>query len=374
MRRLPRNRWFTLASAFVFHVFVAAVWLVVATLAVAIAVGANPRSEKPSEAAFLTALALAGALWLAGIVLIVWRWRAGQSLLGVPIVWAGAASVAGLMGLVFYPEPSPSPPISSPQGKASPSLRALGKLAFAIPSGQGSASDIFVMNADGTGLANLTRNEATDDRAPAWSPNGTEIAFSSDGGEAHARDVFAINVVTRALRNLTNGAGANYDPAWSPDGQKIAFASERWDDDAGAYDDHYEIYVRRRSTRVAKLTRNVADDVRPVWSASGARIAFNSRRDGNWETYAMNADGSVQRNLSDHAADDEDPAWSQTGGRSPSSATGAGALQPMYSSWTPMAGPSGSSRATRAISRGLCGRRTAERSPSSIGATERSTL
>jgi TolB protein len=230
------------------------------------------------------------------------------------------------------------------------------------------------MNADGAGLANLTRNEATDDRAPAWSPNGTEIAFSSDGGEAHARDVFAINVVTRALRNLTNGAGANYDPAWSPDGQKIAFASERWDDDAGAYDDHYEIYVRRRSTRVAKLTRNVADDVRPVWSASGARIAFNSRRDGNWETYAMNADGSVQRNLSDHAADDEDPAWSQTGGRSPSSATGAGALQPMYSSWTPMAGPSGSSRATRAISRGLCGRRTAERSPSSIGETERSTL
>jgi len=171
------------------------------------------------------------------------------------------------------------------------------------------------MDADGTGLVNLTRTEGADERAPAWSPDGKEVAFSSDGGQAHARDVYAIAVQSRALRNITNGAGANYDPAWSPDGEKIAFASERWDEDAEHYDDHYEIYVRHRDAEIAKLTRNDADDFEPVWSPDGATIAFNSKRDGNWEIYAMSADGSAQRNLSDNPADDEDPAWSPDGKR-----------------------------------------------------------
>jgi TolB protein len=283
-----------------------------ATVAVAIGVGANPRSEEPSDAAYLTALALAGALWVAGIVVIVARWRAGRSLYGVSLVWAGAASVVGLVALFSYPEPSRSPTAPVAVAKASPALRALGKLAFAVPARNGKTSDIFVMHADGTGLVNLTRTEGADERTPAWSPDGREIAFSGDGGHAHARDVYAIAVRSRALRNVTRG-GANYQPAWSPDGEKIAFASERWDEDAGQYDDHYEIYVRHQDAHIAKLTRNDTDDLQPAWSPDGATIAFNTTRDGNWEIYAMSADGAVQRNLSDDPADDEFPAWSPDG-------------------------------------------------------------
>jgi Tol biopolymer transport system component len=35
----------------------------------------------------------------------------------------------------------------------------------------------------------------------------------------------------------------------------------------------------------------------PLWSPDGRRIAFVSKRDGNAEIYVMNADGSVQRNM-----------------------------------------------------------------------------
>jgi Tol biopolymer transport system component len=38
-----------------------------------------------------------------------------------------------------------------------------------------------------------------------------------------------------------------------------------------------------------------------------------SRRDGNWEVYVMNADGSGQRNLTRNAALDNRPAWSPDG-------------------------------------------------------------
>jgi TolB protein len=169
-----------------------------------------------------------------------------------------------------------------------------------------------VINADGTGLVNLTMSEETDDRSPAWSPDGKEIAFSGEGDQ-DARDIGVINVQSRALRNLTKGTGVNYDPAWSPDGQQIVFASERTDDSTGEYDDHYEIYMRHRNAEVAKLTHNDSDDLEPVWSPDGTMIAFISKRDGNWEIYAMNADGSAQRNLSDNPADDKQPAWSPDG-------------------------------------------------------------
>jgi TolB protein len=169
-----------------------------------------------------------------------------------------------------------------------------------------------VIYADGTGLANLTRSEETDERSPDWSPDGKEIAFNGEGVQ-DTLDIVVINVQSRALRNLTKGGGLNYDPAWSPDGRQIAFASERTDDSTGDYDDHYEIYVRGRDAEVAKLTHNDSDDLEPVWSPDGTMIAFMSKRDGNWEIYAMKADGSAQRNLSDNPADDEQPAWSPDG-------------------------------------------------------------
>ena len=48
-----------------------------------------------------------------------------------------------------------------------------------------------------------------------------------------------------------------------------------------------------------------------VWSPDGARIAFVSRRDGNYEIYVMNADGSGQTRLTNNSAWDLHPAWSR---------------------------------------------------------------
>ena len=41
--------------------------------------------------------------------------------------------------------------------------------------------EIFVMNADGSGLKKLTDNTAVD-AAPSWSPDGNKIVFTSDRG------------------------------------------------------------------------------------------------------------------------------------------------------------------------------------------------
>ena len=96
-------------------------------------------------------------------------------------------------------------------------------------------------------------------------------------------------------------------PAWSRDGRTIVFVS--WRDGNG------EVYAMDADgSGPRNLTQHPAKDVRPAWSPNGRRIAFVSRRDGNAEVYVMNADGSGKRNLTrDRASDDDYPTWSRDG-------------------------------------------------------------
>ena len=52
-----------------------------------------------------------------------------------------------------------------------------------------------------------------------------------------------------------------------------------------------------------------------VDNSTMSRIAFVSKRDGNWEIYVMNADGSDQRNVTNNPGLDSHPSWSRDGSR-----------------------------------------------------------
>lgn len=83
---------------------------------------------------------------------------------------------------------------------------------------QGDVSQIFLMNADGSGDHNLSGGSSTDGW-PAWSPDGKRIVFSR-----HVDNGFQIFVMNRdggSARQLTDAAGEFVNPRWSPDGKKI---------------------------------------------------------------------------------------------------------------------------------------------------------
>ncbi len=70
------------------------------------------------------------------------------------------------------------------------------------------------MNADGTGLVNITNNPAFDG-LPAWSPDGTKIAFHS--GRDGPLEIYVMNAEGRGPINLTtNPAGSDAGPSWRP--------------------------------------------------------------------------------------------------------------------------------------------------------------
>jgi Tol biopolymer transport system component len=54
-------------------------------------------------------------------------------------------------------------------------------------------------------------------------------------------------------------------------------------------------------------------DEKPVWSPDGRQIAFVSTREGNYDIYVMQADGTGVRRLTDHAAIEHDPSWAPDG-------------------------------------------------------------
>ena len=76
---------------------------------------------------------------------------------------------------------------------------------------------IYVMNADGGDPHPLTDPASgCSDYQPAWSPDGTTIAFTRDYSNPTS-EILAMNADGSGLRNLTNDPGRDDTaPAWSP--------------------------------------------------------------------------------------------------------------------------------------------------------------
>jgi Tol biopolymer transport system component len=89
---------------------------------------------------------------------------------------------------------------------------------LAFTSGEGNDSEIFVVNANGSGLTNVSRSGAAYD--PSWSPDDARLTFVSDRGGLR-ESVFVVDRDGSNLRRLTSLTDHCWGPACSPDGQQI---------------------------------------------------------------------------------------------------------------------------------------------------------
>ena len=91
---------------------------------------------------------------------------------------------------------------------------------IAYVSGSGSAdANLHLINADGSGLTDLTRGRVNHYiSSPSWSPDGNRLAFEVDGGDLGIldREIFVIDADGGNLTNLTNHDEADRFIAWRP--------------------------------------------------------------------------------------------------------------------------------------------------------------
>ncbi len=246
-----------------------------------------------------------------------------------------------------------------------------GEIAFASFGGNGLLY-VYTINEDGGGLVLLTPSDDDADlsdeggRQPSFSPDGTRIAISSRRGATPA--IFLIDA-TRGDRDgitrVTNdaGTGADTEPWFTPDGNRIVYTTTRGDGNADLHiinvdgsgdlvlidtpaEEHWGV-VSPDGTRLAyssdaagntdiwvKDISNLGTagydptdpgvnltaaspfrDEAPAWSPDGTKIAFHSNRNGDFDIFMMNADGSGQVEVTADQRSDGYPVFNPTGDR-----------------------------------------------------------
>jgi TolB protein len=193
--------------------------------------------------------------------------------------------------------------------------------------------DIYVANADGSGLGKITDNPKYD-AEPVVSSDGSRIVFGSQ--REGDFDIYTMNADGSDVRRLTDRAGYDGGPWFSPDGMKIvwrAWYPETGEERALWQDCMERDYIKSvpldiwvmdaDGSNKKRLTSNGATNWAPSWHPDGKRIIFSSNMDDwhtdikkfghNFELYLINADGTGLERVTYNNVFDSFPMFSHDG-------------------------------------------------------------
>ena len=161
------------------------------------------------------------------------------------------------------------------------------------------------MDINGGRQRNLTKHAIADEVHPAWSPDGRKIAFVS--GRDGNSNIYVMDADGKNVHQLTDHPVSDTNPAWSPNGRKIAFVSYGDGVDSAIY------IMDADGGGIVRLTTYPAEY--PVWSPDGRQLAFHSNKNpegvpnSDLEIYVIDADGENERQLTQNRTGDKYPDW-----------------------------------------------------------------
>jgi TolB protein len=174
---------------------------------------------------------------------------------------------------------------------------------------KGNDFDVFIVNADGTGLRPVVQSPLVEYR-PQWSPDGTRLAFergpirNTDPGTS---DIFVFDLAGGGTVPLVTSPGSDWGVAWSPDGGRLAFTSDQGGDQ-GVYVVNADGSGERQLTDLPE-----ASAIRPAWSPDGTRLSFVVHDGEQWDVWVVNADGSGLLKLTPSDRDEGPAVWAPDG-------------------------------------------------------------
>jgi len=159
-------------------------------------------------------------------------------------------------------------------------------------------SQIYIVNADGSGLRRLSRSFGIDTE-PTFTPDGKEIFFTSDrGGSAQ---VYRVSVEGGEARRVTFGGPFNARPQISPDGKSLAYITRR--------DKLFRVAVMELASQRETLVSEGPKDDSPSFAPNSKWIIYSSRVGERDVLSAVSIDGKLRTRLSAEGSQVKGPAW-----------------------------------------------------------------
>jgi TolB protein len=165
-------------------------------------------------------------------------------------------------------------------------------------------SNLVVADADGQNRVTLASDLVVHAVHPAaWSPNGERILLQM---QERGQDVIAVvDVATGEPTVLTRG----YSPAWSPDSDRVVFNGASLPD-PGVY------VIDAAGGDPTKISHVEGDNFGfPAWQPRGTSIGYFLPNDPEGDIWVVDDDGTNERNISNSPAQDMWPIWSPDGTR-----------------------------------------------------------
>jgi Tol biopolymer transport system component len=165
---------------------------------------------------------------------------------------------------------------------------------------------LYTMRSDGSHVQQLT-TVVGDKDAPVFSPDGRRIAFemSDTGSHRVPTSIYVVNADGGGLAQLSSsGLEQDFTPSWSPDGSQIAFTSSRAH--AGVYFSVYAMNADGSGLHI--VATDTVDDLSPSWSPSSNEILFERGLLAR-DVYKMTSGGDSMTFL----VSGTQPVWSPSG-------------------------------------------------------------
>jgi tetratricopeptide (TPR) repeat protein len=173
--------------------------------------------------------------------------------------------------------------------------------------------NLSIVRPDGSDLREIS--EYIEDGLPCWSPDSSRLAFSSTRQSDRQSRVYVIDQVpfdgkkvTGRVLNANGYEVLGQYPAWTADDQIVYVGCDYASTpvECGLF-----AIPAQAGPQTARLLTTQPEDTAPA--AFGSHIAFTSNRDGNWEIYVVDSDGSALKRLTNNAVNDGLPTWSPDG-------------------------------------------------------------
>ena len=187
---------------------------------------------------------------------------------------------------------------------------------IAFRSRRDGSSDIFVMSSDGSSPVNLINDpefSLDDEFAPRWNPDGETFSIYTDRFERRGICVSGYHQIALLRKQedeyevdlFDTIAGEQYSSSWSPDGRYLVFNSVR-------RVPGFQLYIYDTQTReTQKITSTEPNSIsQPAWSHDGQFLAFSANINSNNDIYILNLNSNNQVRITDHSAKDIMPSWS----------------------------------------------------------------